>query len=75
VRSGDRAQHEDQSRQAERGGGAVFQQLQSDVIGGELLGGDPGADYDRDQQSGAEELGEQPSSERRWWLMHGHILT
>jgi hypothetical protein len=58
VGSGDRAEHEDEHREAEGGGGAVFQQLQPGIVGRELLGSDAGADDDGDQQSGAEELGE-----------------
>ena len=60
VRAGDRAEQQDQHRQPEHGGGRVLQQLQPDIVRGELLGGDPGADHGGDQQRGADELGQQP---------------
>ena len=41
VRAGDRAEHQDQHRQPEHGGGRVLQQLQSDVVRGEWLAAMP----------------------------------
>ena len=43
----------------------VLQQLQTDVVGGEPLGGDAGADDDGDQQPGAEELSAETSDRGR----------
>ena len=61
VRAGDRPEQQDQNGQAQHGGGGVLQELQSDVVRGELLRGDAGADDDRDEQCGAGELGQQSS--------------
>ena len=57
VRARHRPEHEDQDGQPEDGGGGVLQQLQTDVVGRQLLGRDPGTDDDRHEQPGAEELG------------------
>ena len=46
MRPGHRPEHQDQHGQAEDGGRAVLQQLQTDVIGGELLGCDARAHHD-----------------------------
>ena len=69
-----RAEHEDQHRQTERGGGAVLQQLQPHVVRGQLLRGDSRADHDGDQQAGAQELGEQPPDQRGRRPIHGRHL-
>jgi hypothetical protein len=74
VRSRDGAEQQDQHRQPEHGRGAVLQQLQAHVVGGKLLGGDARADHDGDEQTGAEELGEQPPR-LRWGVIHAAILT
>ena len=73
VRAGDRPEQQDQHGQAEHRGGGVLQQLQPDIVRGELLCGNTGADDDRDQQGGAGELGEQPSGQ---WdgVIHGLLV-
>jgi hypothetical protein len=40
-----------------------------------LLGGDAGADHNRDEQAGAEELGEEPPRQNRTGVGHAVILT
>lgn len=60
MRARDGAEHQDQDPEPEHGGGRVLQQLQPDIVGGQLLGGDARADDDAHQQSGADELGQQP---------------
>lgn len=57
VRARHGAQHEDQDRQAERGGQAVLQQLEADVIRREALRSDAGTHNDRDEQARSKELG------------------
>ena len=74
VRAGDRPEQQDQHRQAEHRGGGVLQELQSDVIRGELLCGNPGPDDHGDQQGGASELGEQSSGQRDG-VVHGPLVT
>ena len=64
VCPGDRPEQQDQHSQAKHRGGGVLQQLQSDVIRGELLCRNTGPDDHRDQQGGASELGEQSSGQR-----------
>jgi len=59
VRAGHRAEHEDQYGEAERRGRAVLQQLQAGLARRELLSGNARADDDCDEQTGAEEFGEQ----------------
>ena len=63
MSAGDRSEQQDQHGQAQHGGGRVLQELQSDVVRGELLCGNAGADDDRDEQRGASELREQPSGQ------------
>ena len=65
VRAGHRAEHEDQHGETERRGRAVLQQLQARLAGRELLRGNARADDDRNEQAGAEELGEQPPRKGR----------
>ena len=73
VRAGDRPEQQDQHGQAEHRGGGVLQELQSDVIRGELLCGNTGPDDHGDQQGGAGELGEQSSGQRNW-VIHGLLV-
>jgi hypothetical protein len=54
--SPDLREHQDQHGKPQRGRDAVFQQLQADVTGRELLSRDPGTHDDRHQQSGANEF-------------------
>src|SRR6266511_6083575 len=56
-----RAEDQNQGAQGERGRGGVLQQLQPDVVRGQLRGHDPGADDGGDEKRGAGELGEQPT--------------
>ena len=49
--------------EAECRGRGVLQQLEADVVGRQPLGGDAGADDDRHQQGGAEQLGGRPAGE------------
>jgi hypothetical protein len=51
---GNRSEHEDDREEASRGRGGVLKQLESDVVRGELLGGDAGADHDRGQERRSE---------------------
>ena len=74
VRAGDRPEQQDQHGQAEHRGGGVLQQLQSDVVRGELLCGNAGPDDHGDQQGGAGELGEQSSGQRDG-VVHGPLVT
>ena len=76
VRPRHRTEQQDQHRQPEEGRGAVLQQLQPDIVRGQLLGGDSRPDHDRDQQGAAQELGQQAPTDRRpGGLGHGAILT
>jgi hypothetical protein len=61
VCTGDRPEHDDEHREPERGGCAVFEQLEPDVTGRELLRRDTRTDHDGDQQAGSEKLGDEPS--------------
>ena len=58
-----RREHQDDREQARCRGHRVLEQLEARVPRRELLGGDPGSDHDRRQESRAEELGEQASGE------------
>ena len=73
VRAGDRPEQQDQHGQAEHRGGGVLQELQSDVVRGELLCGNAGADDHGDQQGGAGELGEQSSGQPDE-VVHGPLV-
>ena len=76
VRPRHRTEQQDQHCQPEDGGRAVLQQLQADIVRRQLLGRDPRADDDRDQQGAAEELGQQaPAEWRPGGRRHGAILT
>ena len=59
VCAGDRSEHQDQNRQSEHGGGRILEQLQSDVVRRKLRRCDAGSYNDRNQEGGANELGEQ----------------
>jgi hypothetical protein len=59
VRSGDRAEHEDEGEEPGRRRRRVLEQLQAGVAGRERGGGDPRADHRRGEEGGAEELGKQ----------------
>ena len=50
-------------------------QLQADVIGGKLLGGDPRANNDGHQQAGTEQLGQGAAPEGRLGTVHATSLT
>jgi hypothetical protein len=65
VAARDGAKHEDDREQTRGGRGPVFEQLQTYVSRGEMLRSDPGADHHRSEKRRAEELGEQPSRQRR----------
>ena len=54
VGAGHGAEGEDQRDEAAGGGGRVLQQLQTDVVGREPLGGDARADDDGDEEGGAD---------------------
>ena len=54
--SGYRPEHENDREQARGGRGRVFEQLQANVTGRKLLGGDPRADDDRGQEGRAQQL-------------------
>ena len=75
MRPGYRAEQQDQHRQPEHGGGRVLQQLQPDIVGGQLLGGDPGADDHGDQQRGAGELGQQPPRQRKGFMRGSRAVS
>src|SRR5882757_8349640 len=64
MSAGDGSKQQNQDRQTKRRRNRILQQLQPDVVRGELLCGDPGADHHRDQQRGAGELGEQTPRQR-----------
>jgi hypothetical protein len=57
MRAGHRSEHEDDREQPCGGRGGVLEQLETDVGGRELLGGNPRADHDRSQERGSEQLG------------------
>ena len=71
VPAGDRPEHQDDRVQPGGGRGRVLEQLEPDVVRGELLGGDPGADHERGEERGAEQLGEQSPWQRWWWSWSG----
>jgi hypothetical protein len=64
VRTGDRAEGQDDGDEADAGGDGVLQELQADV-GGQVLGLDAGSDDDDEQQCRADELGECPEEKGR----------
>ena len=59
VCAGDRSEHQDQNGQSEHRGGRILEQLQSDVVRRKLRRCDAGSYNDRNQEGGANELGEQ----------------
>ncbi len=59
VSAGDGPEHEDEGEEARRRGDRVLEQLQPDVAGRELRGGDSRPDDGCGEEGGAEELGEQ----------------
>ena len=63
VCAADRHEHENEYSEAECRGESVLEQLQTDVAGRELLGGDPGADHDRGEARASEEFCGQTSGE------------
>ena len=62
---GDRAEGQDQRAESERRRDRVLQQLQADVIGRQALRSDARSDDHSDEQPGADELGQQPSTLQR----------
>ena len=64
VGAGDRPEHEDDREEAGRGRGGVLEQLQADVAGRELGGGDARPDHGGGEKRRAEELGEQAARQR-----------
>ncbi len=79
VRAGHGADEQDDHRQSGGGGQRVLQQLESDLPGGQLFGGDAGPDDDGDEQSGAERFGGEPSGQRgvvhRWCGLSCYAVT
>ena len=63
VGARDGAEHPDQRDERSRGGGRVLQQLQSDVVGGQAAGHDPGPDHRHDEETCAQRLGEEAPGE------------
>ena len=61
VGTGNRAEHQNQDRQAENGGGRILEELEADVVWRQLGGGDSRAHHHRDQQGGAHELRQKSS--------------
>jgi hypothetical protein len=59
VGARNRAEHQYQHRQAEYRRSGVLQQLQPHVVGGQLRGGDSGANHHSHEQGGADELREE----------------
>ena len=59
------SEQQDEHGQPEHGRGRVVEQLQPDVVGGQVGRGDARADDHRDQQRGPDRLGEQTTCERR----------
>ena len=64
------AEHQDDGKQAGRGGGRVLEQLEADCARREVLGCDPRADDRGSQEGTAEELGQETSPKRR----HHHVV-
>ena len=64
VRAGNRAEHEDEREEANRGRRSVLEQLQADVIWRQFRGGDPRADHRGREEGRTEKLGEETPSER-----------
>ena len=71
----DGPEHENQDRQAEDRSGAVLEQLQPYVSRGELLRRDSGADDDRHEQAGAEQLSDGAAPRRQMLRSHANSLT
>ena len=61
----DRAQGEDDGDQGSGGCGCVFEQLEPDVMRAQPLGCDPRADNGRQEEGGADPLGQQSPAEVR----------
>lgn len=66
----------DEHRKAERGCRAVLEELEPDVLRGELCRGNAGPDDHGHQEGGAEELGEQAARQGRCLNVgHTRMLT